>query len=193
METMTMLSRVQFLAFAERKYKDAAKGTFRVAQCLILGDTDDETLVGEFWLFDKELKAEEGRIYVAEYEVSRDYENRIGGRLIAFHPEGTKVATNTSKLLRIVSVQQKTSKSSGNKYQVAQCVLKDDKGILVGVLPVYDASITLDKGEFHAMFGLGVDYQLRIVPRLISLSPAKAAVAQVSAPAVQASKEAPKQ
>lgn len=176
-----MLSNVQFLAFAERPYKDEKKGTFRVAQCLILGETEEETLVGEFWLFNKELVAEEGKIYVAEFEISRDYENRISGRLIAFHPEGSKLVLNTAKQLRIVAVQNKTAKTSNNKYQIAQCVLKDEKGVLVGVLPSYDGKLELTKGEYYVQFALGVDFNLRIVPRVASLVPIAPAVPAVPA------------
>lgn len=77
------------------------------------------------------------------------------------------------KLVTILEVEDRTSKKSGNKYRVAQCIVKGEN-IRVGELMVFKPEIKVAPGDFEAEFDVTVNFERQVSAELIALNPVKA-------------------
>lgn len=76
------------------------------------------------------------------------------------------------KYLEIIEVEERTSKKSGNKYRVCQCILIDSEGKKkVGELMVFNKDIPLSEGTFQAEFDVTVNFDKNVSAELVALIP----------------------
>lgn len=76
------------------------------------------------------------------------------------------------KHLEIIEVEERTSKKSGNKYRVCQCILVDAEGKKkVGELMVFNKDIPLSEGTFLAEFDVAVNFDKNVTAELVALIP----------------------
>jgi len=74
------------------------------------------------------------------------------------------------KQLHILEVEDRVSKKSGNKYRVAQCIVKGDN-IRVGELMIFKPDLVVAAGEYEADFDVSVNFDKQVGAELVALRP----------------------
>lgn len=80
------------------------------------------------------------------------------------------------KVISILEVEERTSKKSGNKYRVAQCVVHGENK-RVGELMIFNKDITVGEGDYVASFDVTVNFERQVSAELVGLTPVKSAQA----------------
>jgi hypothetical protein len=78
--------------------------------------------------------------------------------------------SNIRKKVTILEVEERTSKKSGNKYRVAQCVVHGENK-RVGELMIFNKDIEAKEGDFLAEFDVTVNFERMVTAELMRLIP----------------------